>query len=492
MPGCPGRGCNSEFTKDDIAEAVKNRRLLALELQLSGRCDLRCRYCCMPRPSIGEEELSPQEIRDVILQARELGAQGLTVLGGEPTIYPDVLKVIRFARSHGLAVEMVTNGVGMEVAFARQLFEERVRVVLKLSSLNADVQDGLTGKPGSFDVIQRALRNLQAAGYPSEAILLAVHTVMCQENVDELVAMWRWLRERKILSRYEIGSHQTCGEDQEWWTADLRRLQAALMEIADISRRETPEDSEAGASLLETGCMRHRFSCLVRSQGDVVPCAGVNMSIGNIRDESLEDLLKDSEILEDLRDHLHSSKGPCRSCEKAATCYGCRGAAYQLTGDYLASDPLCWKNADRQDEIARLPFPAADIIPQKSPMRVVDAVVRRGERSGEVWVTVSEDMPFVGEGGVLDGVAYFEMIAQSMAAMNGFKRLGVEGSPAEGYVVGAQGLEILGVAEVGDRLSVSIYEDVRFGNFVIIQGRVSRDETLLARGAIKIWHDAAG
>jgi radical SAM protein with 4Fe4S-binding SPASM domain len=492
MPGCPGRGCNSDFTKDDIAEAVKNRRLLALELQLSGRCDLRCRYCGMPRPSIGEEELSPQEIRDVILQARELGAQGLTVLGGEPTIYPDVLKVIRFARSHGFAVELITNGVGMEVGFARQLFEERVRVVLKLSSLNADVQDVLTGKPGSFEVIQRALRNLQAAGYPSEASLLAVHTVICQENVDELVPMWRWLRERKILSLYEIGSHQTCGEEKEWLNADLRRLHAALMEIADISRRETPEDPEAGASLLETGCMRHRFSCLVRSQGDVVPCVGVNLPIGNIRDERLEDLLKDSEILEDLRDHLHSIKGPCRSCGEAATCYGCRGAAYQLTGDYLASDPLCWKNADRQDEIARLPFPAADIIPQKSPMRVVDAVVRRGERSGEVWVTVSEDMPFVGEGGVLDGVAYFEMIAQSMAAMNGFKRLGVERSPAEGYVVGAQGLEILGVAEVGDRLSVSIHEDVRFGNFAIIQGRVSRDETLLARGVIKIWHDAAG
>jgi radical SAM protein with 4Fe4S-binding SPASM domain len=492
MPGCPSRGCSAEFTKGEIAEAVKNRRLLALELQLSGRCDFRCRSCCATRPSMEQADLTQQEICDVILQARELGARAVTVLGGQPTIYPDVLEVMRFARSHGLAVEMVTNGVGMEAAFARQLFEARVGVVLKLSSLNADRQDLLTGKPGSFEVIRRALGSLQAAGYPSEETLLTAHTVVSSENIDELVAMWRWLRERGISSRYEIGRCQTDSEDKGSSNVDVRRLQTALIEISDISRREYPESSEAETALLEMGCMRHRFSCLVCSQGDVVPCIGVNTAIGNIRDERLEDILKDSEILEDLRDHRHNIKGPCRSCEKAATCYGCRGTAYRVTGDYLASDPLCWENADRQDEIARLPFPAADIIPQKSPMRVVDSVVRRGERRGEVWVTVSEEMPFVGEDGVLDAVAYFEMIAQSMAAMNGFKRLGVARKATEGYVVGAQGLEVLGVAGVGDRLSISIYEDVRFGNFAIIKGTVSRKDSLLARGSIKIWHDAAG
>ena len=88
-------------------------------------------------------------------------------------------------------------------------------------------------------------------------------------------------------------------------------------------------------------------------------------AIGNIREQKLGDIISDSEVLEDLRDHRQTIKGPCSSCEKADACYGCRGSAYQLTGDYLASDPLCWRNADRQDEIARLPFPADEIIPQR-------------------------------------------------------------------------------------------------------------------------------
>ena len=43
-------------------------------------------------------------------------------------------------------------------------------------------------------------------------------------------------------------------------------------------------------------------------------------------------------------DYREMIKGECRDCDKAEECYGCRGAAYQLTGDYLASDPTCWRN----------------------------------------------------------------------------------------------------------------------------------------------------
>ncbi len=46
-----------------------------------------------------------------------------------------------------------------------------------------------------------------------------------------------------------------------------------------------------------------------------------------------------------LKNYREMIKGPCRTCEKSSECYGCRGAAYQLTGDYLASDPTCWRNA---------------------------------------------------------------------------------------------------------------------------------------------------
>jgi predicted hotdog family 3-hydroxylacyl-ACP dehydratase len=99
-------------------------------------------------------------------------------------------------------------------------------------------------------------------------------------------------------------------------------------------------------------------------------------------------------------------------------------------------------------------------------------------------------MPFAGEDGVVDEAIHFEIMAQSIAALNGFKQLGRSASSPEGYLVGARTFEILGPARVGDKLNVSVYKQTRFGNFGIVTGVVSRDGTVLARGEIKIWHDA--
>ena len=97
-------------------------------------------------------------------------------------------------------------------------------------------------------------------------------------------------------------------------------LNHALGQRGDTSPLKTPEQ---GAS------------------GPLQPRQGVDSSPPKGRG-FLENLLKF--LLKDLKDHRNTIKGPCGTCEKADHCYGCRGAAYQMTGDYLASDPLCWRN----------------------------------------------------------------------------------------------------------------------------------------------------
>jgi radical SAM protein with 4Fe4S-binding SPASM domain len=66
--------------------------------------------------------------------------------------------------------------------------------------------------------------------------------------------------------------------------------------------------------------------------------------VGNIREHKLADIIKGSEVINNLKNYRQMIKGECRDCDKAEECYGCRGAAFQLTGDYLASDPTCWRN----------------------------------------------------------------------------------------------------------------------------------------------------
>jgi radical SAM protein with 4Fe4S-binding SPASM domain len=219
-----------------------------------------------------------------------------------------------------------------------------------------------------------------------------------------------------------------------------------------------------------------------------MPCVGIPIAVGNIREAPLRTIIDDSEVIQNLRNFTETIKGPCATCEKAGECYGCRGAAYNLTGDYLASDPMCWHNVGREHQISHLPVEAGKLIPHADPFLLVDTLETVGERTATARARVARDTLFVDEAGRVDECAFPEMIAQTAAAMTGFKDAG---DVQKGFVVGSKGFEICGGACADDLLEISVRKVARFEDFGIVEGRITRDGEMLARGEIKIWGSPA-
>ena len=482
----------SEFDKADIEDAARNGRLLSMEIEFGLQCNFQCQYCYVGQGGNPVKELTADEIRRVILEAKALGARKIIALGGEPMIYPDILAMLEFMRAEGLSVEVFTNGTNITPEVARRLYDLGVQVVLKMNSFKESVQDELAGMKGAYQIIQTAFRNLSAAGFPSEGHPLAVSSILCNQNLPEIVTMWQWLRDRQITPYFEIMTPQGNAQDNNHLEVELPVLQKLFVELAELDHARYGYKWEPQPPLVGDRCLRHQFSCLVNATGDVMPCVGVTIPIGNVRDRSLAEILRDSEVIGDLRNYTKTIRGPCAACEKAESCYGCRGAAYQTTGDYLASDPLCWRNAGRDDEIMKLPVELGGMIPQQGPMRLVDRLISVGERVAVVETTVRADNPFVEEDGTLDSSAYVELIAQSAAAMNGFRTSVRGGQEQEGYLLGAREIEVLGAARVGDTLAIHVFKATRYGDFGVIEGRVTRGDETLARGEIKVWHRGGG
>lgn len=338
---------NLEFTEEEIKEAVAAGRILSMEIEFSRVCNFRCSYCYVPHNHEleGKKELSREEIKDTILQAKELGARKIIILGGEPSIYPHLIEMIRFISAAGLEIEMFTNGTGVDDNLAAELARQRVRVVLKMNSREEAVQDKLAGLHGAAKIINQAFETLKKAGYPDNERFLAVSTVICQQNIDELPAMWRWLRSEGIEPYFEIITPQAQAKENRWLQVDAGTLRDLFFQLAALDRDDYGRSWDPQPPLVGNKCMRHQVSCLMTATGDVMPCVGVTIALGNIRHDRLATILKNSEIINDLKNYRKMIKGACKSCEKADSCYGCRGAAYQLTGDYLAADPTCWRIA---------------------------------------------------------------------------------------------------------------------------------------------------
>jgi radical SAM protein with 4Fe4S-binding SPASM domain len=344
MGSCFSVPPNFEQSLPAIIDAVQHNRLLTMEIEFSLRCNFSCPYCYVPQASNYRDELTPAEIKDIILQAKALGARKIIILGGEPTIYPHLKEIIHFICEQDLEAELFTNGTGVDETLASFFHTHKVRVVLKMNTFDPDLQDKLSGKKGAYAIIHSALERLKEAGYPSEQAFLAVSTVICAPNIAELPSMWRWLRDQRISPYFEMITPQANALNNQWLFVDSLRTHELFQELAQIDRLHYNGRWDPQPPLVGNRCLRHLFSCLITSRGVVTPCVGVNVNLGSIREHRLDQIIFSSQLIKDLKNYRQTIKGPCRSCDKAEQCYGCRGAAFQMTGDYLASDPLCWKN----------------------------------------------------------------------------------------------------------------------------------------------------
>ncbi|HDH05442.1 MAG TPA: radical SAM protein [Nitrospirae bacterium] len=487
MMRCRNRIYGAEFSAKEIEETAAGSGLLSMEIEFNRECNFNCIYCYVQNDSNGREELTMEESRDVIMQAGELGAKKIIILGGEPMLYPHIMEMIRFIKEFGMEIELFTNGTNITQSAAKTLSDSGVVVVLKMNSLDENLQDVFSGSKGAYKYIQEAFNNLREAGYP-HTTPLGISTIICRRNIDELVEMWQWMRDQKITPYIEMITPQGRASENGLLEVEPHRVKELFYRIARIDREKYGCSWNPQPPLVGGQCLRHRFSCVVNAYGDVLPCVGVTIPVGNIREGGLSDILKDSEVIRDLRNYKKTIKGPCGRCENRNECYGCRGAAYQVTGDYLASDPSCWKNLDKQDEIIRLPLKASRLVPHKPPMLIVDELTEVSERSSVSELRIPEDSILIEDDGKIGDVFYLEMVAQSVAALNGFKNMKNGESSIKGFLLGIKNLEILGGASAGDKLRVRTCEVAKLDEFGIVKGEVFKGDDLIARGEIKVWH----
>lgn len=334
-----------EFSPEEISAARKRKGLLSLELELSRACNLGCIYCYASSGESLPYEISLEEIHNVIDEAAALGARKVVILGGgEPLLYKDLFNVIDFIKGRDMEADLFTNGVLMSRQTASMLYEREVSVSIKMNSRKPEVQDMLANRPGTFKAIEQGLNNLLNAGYPENGRKLGIETIICRQNYEELPELWRWARKKNIIPYFEIMTSQGRAAEHSELEVTSIEIKRLFEELASIDRKEFERVWICHPPLAASQCARHEYSCTVTASGDVHPCPGVSISVGNIRNNSLADILSMSPVVEDLRNIRSKIHGKCASCDLAYRCYGCRGQAYQVTGDYLASDPLCWLN----------------------------------------------------------------------------------------------------------------------------------------------------
>jgi radical SAM protein with 4Fe4S-binding SPASM domain len=102
----------------------------------------------------------------------------------------------------------------------------------------------------------------------------------------------------------------------------------------------TENEAAKGVAFRTAGVSDGKGFVFVSHQGEIFPSGFLPVSGGNVLNQSLTDVYRNSELFKKLRDTTQR-EGKCGICEYQKICGGSRSRAYALTGDYLAEDPRC-------------------------------------------------------------------------------------------------------------------------------------------------------
>lgn len=113
-----------------------------LEVYLTGKCNGRCSWCIDKNGFKPKHQASWNEITRAIL---ETGKQNIILLGGEPTLYPDVSSIIHYLREHNKEVYITTNGGKLSPGFIRTNLSELTGINISIHNYDLEMNRKITG-----------------------------------------------------------------------------------------------------------------------------------------------------------------------------------------------------------------------------------------------------------------------------------------------------------------------------------------------------------
>jgi predicted hotdog family 3-hydroxylacyl-ACP dehydratase len=130
-------------------------------------------------------------------------------------------------------------------------------------------------------------------------------------------------------------------------------------------------------------------------------------------------------------------------------------------------------------------FDILDLIPQRPPMKMIDALVSASEKSARGQLFIQESNLF-SEKGVLAEPGMIEFIAQTAAAYTGYKNKTTDREVREGYIGAIKNLVIYELPKINSRIESEIVVENEIVGYTIITGRVYQDNRLLAECEMRI------
>ncbi len=340
---------------------------LVMSWNVTRECNLKCSHCYI-NASEGKlsNELTTKEGKKLMDHISKVSHPLLVLSGGEPLLRPDIYELIKYGSSLGLKMGLGSNGSLIDEAAAAKLKAAGVTTVsISLDSHIPDQHDDFRGVQGAWEKAVNACTALR-----KNNVLVQVNTTLTQQNysqIDDIMSLAEGIGVENFHLFFLVptgrGKKMADISPQKYEDMITRTFAKVSNHTLNVRPSCAPQFMRIAKGMgLDMrqwirGCIAGMYYCRIYPNGDVTPCPYLPIKLGNIRQQSFEEIWFNSPVFKALRDP-NALKGKCGVCEYRVLCGGCRARAYGLSSefidycgdlhlpgeakkDYLIEDPWC-------------------------------------------------------------------------------------------------------------------------------------------------------
>ena len=271
----------SRLLKANMEAVIRKRTPEQVSIAITTRCSNKCKHCSVA--NVPTADLPFDVVKRVISDAMKLGTYLITFDGGEPLFRGDLEDMIRYVDPSKAITATFTSGYGLTERRAESLKASGLYAVrVSLDYPEAKEHDEFRGRVGAFRDAYKAVVNSLFYG-----LLVDLFVVIGPHNIDRLEDFYSLACDWGVseLSIYEI---VPVGR----WEGDvLSKEDIKKLSEFHISKNTSKDGVRVTVfpyvmSGEMVGCFAGRKWAHITATGDVLPCAYIPHSFGNVNSES--------------------------------------------------------------------------------------------------------------------------------------------------------------------------------------------------------------
>lgn len=319
-----------------------------LQWHITHLCNLRCKHCYQEEYNnhMPKEDFYNylDKFCDYIKDKNVFPQINLT--GGEPLLHPDFFEFATEIRKRNIKLGILTNGTMINEEVARKISELNPVMVQVSLDGNRETHDDIRGN-GNFDKALKGIDNLKKY---KVKVLVSFTAQKCNYmDYSELVKICKRHKVDKIWWDRIVTYNKEDTENKALSTEEFKglvELTNKLRKRYNIFSKSFNVSNERALQFIGSNdcgyyCGAGGNLIIFLADGSVMPCRRIPFVIGNIKEDTLENIINHSSLMKELKNFYAPIE--CYGCKNLLKCKGgSRCITYAQTGNLYQKDVNCF------------------------------------------------------------------------------------------------------------------------------------------------------